>query len=236
MALSLSQVEKPSGRGLLVVVEGCVKAGKSRFSKKLAKSPKLWNTGRVERMAFPDCSTATGMLLDDYLRGRCKLSDRAAHTLFSANRREMYEKMRQKMLDGVTLVVERYVHLGIPYTYANSCTLPLPWSTTSADGCDPIEWCCNADRGQLRPDVVFLVEVDDKTLRRRLNVVKLLERYETTDFQKRVQEILLNIVSYTWATMDVQRVEYTSKYFDLAAEIVAKKHKQLTDTPLTYPI
>lgn len=105
-------------RGVLVVVEGVDRCGKTSQTLKLVESLNKKNIP-AERMAFPDRTTWTGNVISKYLSDKdCKLSDEAIHLLFTANRWEKVEKIKERLNNGVTLVVDRYSYSGIAFSTA----------------------------------------------------------------------------------------------------------------------
>lgn len=103
-------------RGALIVIEGVDRSGKSTQCKKLVKSLEKLNI-KSKLISFPDRSTSTGKLIDEYLRNKeCKLNDQVIHLLFSANRWENVEKMKSLLNNGVTLIVDRYSYSGIVFS------------------------------------------------------------------------------------------------------------------------
>ena len=109
-ALDRSREERPSWptlgeRGLFFVFEGLDRSGKSTQSKLLAKH--LEETGSVKWMCFPNRDTATGTLIDLYLRKQIELPDETVHLLFSANRWEASSAMVEELGRGTNLVCDR---------------------------------------------------------------------------------------------------------------------------------
>lgn len=103
-------------RGSLIVIEGVDRSGKSTQCKKLVQSLQNMNI-KSHLMSFPDRTTSTGKLIDEYLKNKnCKLNDQAIHLLFTANRWENLEKMKSMLYDGITLVVDRYSYSGIVFS------------------------------------------------------------------------------------------------------------------------
>lgn len=103
-------------RGALIVIEGVDRSGKSTQCKKLVQSLEKMNI-KSKLITFPDRTTSTGKLIDEYLKNKdCKLSDEAIHLLFTANRWENLDKMKQLLFEGVTLVVDRYSYSGIVFS------------------------------------------------------------------------------------------------------------------------
>lgn len=107
-------------RGALIVVEGVDRSGKSTQSKKLVESLR-YRGYKSELMVFPDRSTNTGRLINEYLSNKdCKLNDEAIHLLFSANRWENVDKIKKLLYEGLTVIIDRYSYSGIAYSMAKS--------------------------------------------------------------------------------------------------------------------
>lgn len=158
-------------RGILVVFEGPDRSGKSTQIKLCTDA--LERTGRVvSRMAFPERSSATGILIDKILKDKNgpRLPARALHLLFSANRWEKEEEIKRRLSAGEIVLVDRYCHSGLVY----SC----------ASGLDP-EWCKSADRGLPRPDLVLYLETKVEKISNRADFGN--EIFETENFQNRVK-------------------------------------------------
>ncbi|XP_010223033.1 PREDICTED: thymidylate kinase [Tinamus guttatus] len=68
--------------------------------------------------AGPQRSTELGRLLGAYLGREKSLEDHAVHLLFSANRWEHVPLMKEKLHQGITLVVDRYAFSGVAFTSA----------------------------------------------------------------------------------------------------------------------
>ncbi|XP_061271393.1 thymidylate kinase-like [Bos javanicus] len=72
-------------RGVLIVLEGVDRAGKSTQSPKLVHAP-CAEGHRAELLRFPERSTEIGKLLSSYLEKKNEVEDHSVHLLFSANR------------------------------------------------------------------------------------------------------------------------------------------------------
>ncbi len=102
----MSSSTQKCGRGVLIVLEGCDRSGKTTLSRRLVEE---LNSRRMETeaMRFPDRTTLLGKFLDGYLRGENQLSDQSVHLLFSANRWEKVAEMEERLAAGTNLVVDR---------------------------------------------------------------------------------------------------------------------------------
>ncbi|XP_043984551.1 thymidylate kinase [Gambusia affinis] len=183
-----------SKRGALIVLEGVDRAGKTTQCKKLVQA--LQQSGRpAEMMRFPDRSTTIGQLISAYLEKKSDLEDHTVHLLFSANRWELVPVMKKKLDQGITLVVDRYAFSGAAFTSAKPGFC--------------LDWCKRPDVGLPKPDLVMFLQLNpaEAALRGQFGN----ERYETSAFQKSVQERfeqLMKDPSVNWKVIDAsQNVE-----------------------------
>ncbi|XP_028299248.1 thymidylate kinase isoform X2 [Gouania willdenowi] len=178
-------------RGALIVLEGVDKAGKTTQCKKLVAA--LQHSGRpAEVMRFPDRTTSIGLLINSYLQKDRELEDHAIHLLFSANRWELVPSMKKKIEQGVTVVVDRYAFSGAAFTSAKQGFC--------------LDWCKTPDVGLPKPDLVMFLKVSpaEAALRGQFGE----ERYETSVFQKTVQqrfEQLMKDPSVNWKVIDASK-------------------------------
>ncbi|XP_010559515.1 PREDICTED: thymidylate kinase isoform X2 [Haliaeetus leucocephalus] len=104
-------------RGALIVLEGVDRAGKSTQGRRLVEA--LRADGHcADLLRFPERTTEIGRLISSYLVKEKNLEDHAVHLLFSANRWEHVPSMREKLRQGITLVVDRYAFSGVAFTSA----------------------------------------------------------------------------------------------------------------------
>jgi len=83
-----------------------------------------------------DRTTTIGKMIDSYLRSGQDLNDQVIHLLFSANRWEARypyllrcwmkllmcsESLKASLLEGVNIVVDRYVYSGVAFSAAKVC-------------------------------------------------------------------------------------------------------------------
>ncbi|XP_033279361.2 thymidylate kinase isoform X2 [Orcinus orca] len=109
-------------RGALIVLEGVDRAGKSTQSRKLVDA--LCAAGHcAELLRFPERSTEIGKLLSSYLEKKSEVEDHSVHLLFSANRWEHVPLIKEKLSQGITLVVDRYAFSGVAFTSAKELQL-----------------------------------------------------------------------------------------------------------------
>ncbi|KAG2204960.1 thymidylate kinase-like protein [Mucor mucedo] len=174
-------------RGLLIVVEGCDRSGKSTQCDILVNS--LQQKGiDTELVKFPDRTTQTGKMIDSYLQQKSELDDHAIHLLFSANRWEAMKTLSEKLNNGKTLVVDRYAFSGVAFS--------------SAKGLD-LEWCRNPDIGLLTPDIVLFLDlsIDDAEKRGGFGD----ERYEKRELQIKVRDQFMKLKDDSWKFIDASQ-------------------------------
>eukprot|EP00919_Chromeraceae_sp_WS-2016_P058310 GHVR01138608.1.p1 GENE.GHVR01138608.1~~GHVR01138608.1.p1 ORF type:complete len:212 (-),score=47.89 GHVR01138608.1:127-762(-) len=150
------------GRGAFIVFEGLDQSGKTTQSTKLVE--RLKKDGHtVRHINFPDRTTRIGEIIDGYLKDKVKLPQQCVHLLFSANRWEFHKKISSWLLEGETVVCDRYAFSGVAYS--------------SALGLDN-DFCYNSDKGIISPDVVFFLRLDPSIAVNRGGYgVEVLERH-----------------------------------------------------------
>lgn len=175
-------------RGLLIVLEGVDRCGKTTQCAKLVE--RLNKSGfPCEPMRFPCRDTQIGKIIDSYLKSTTELSDQAVHLLFSANRWEMRAQILQKLETGISLVVDRYTFSGQVFTFAKG-------------GID-MEWCKAPDIGLPVPDLVFFLDLPIEQSKLRGSFGE--ERYEKEEMQQRVRNAFLDLAQadkHMWRIVD----------------------------------
>jgi dTMP kinase len=86
-------------RGALIVFEGCDRAGKTTQCKRLVERLLSQNI-RAKFMNFPNRTTKTGQIIDEYLRNKTDLTDEGIHLLFTVNRWEARNEMERELKAG----------------------------------------------------------------------------------------------------------------------------------------
>ncbi|XP_007941454.1 thymidylate kinase [Orycteropus afer afer] len=178
-------------RGALIVLEGVDRAGKSTQSRKLVAA--LCAAGhRAELLRFPERSTETGKILSSYLEKKREVEDHSVHLLFSANRWEQVPLIRDKLDQGITLVVDRYAFSGVAFTAAKENF--------------SLDWCKQPDVGLPRPDLVLFLHLQPADAAQRGGFGR--ERYDDEAFQERVLgcfQQLMQDPSLDWKMVDASR-------------------------------
>jgi dTMP kinase len=114
-------------------------------------------------------------MINSYLAGSTQQEDHVIHLLFSANRWEVAERIRENIAAGTTVVVDRYYYSGCVYSAAKR----NPSMT--------LEWCRQPEVGLPRPDVCLFLDVSAEDAAKRGGFGE--ERYEKQEFQDRVREL-----------------------------------------------
>ncbi|XP_013788775.1 thymidylate kinase-like [Limulus polyphemus] len=172
-------------RGALIVFEGCDRAGKTTQCHKLVEVLKR-EGHRVELMKFPDRSTTIGQMISQYLQKKVELEDHVIHLLFAANRWEAVKKMENLLLNGTTLVVDRYSFSGIAFSAAKPHM--------------DFEWLKQPEVGLLQPDLVLFLELSSDVASKRGEFGQ--ERYEQPQFQRSVRQIFRKLQDKSWQVIN----------------------------------
>jgi dTMP kinase len=214
MSSSSSSSSSPH-RGAFILFEGLDRSGKSTQCALLAQ-----RLGKpCAHLRFPDRGSATGQLIDGYLRNTTETSDQAIHLLFAANRWEKLAEMRSQLLAGHHLIVDRYSYSGVAYSAAKGLSL---------------DWCWSPEVGLPRPDLIIFMHIDEAEAAKRGQYGQ--ERYEKSDFQRQVNEKFAVLrergqkVKENWVVVDG-----TGAVEDIHQKILAlalKTIEEVKNTPL----
>ncbi|GBG29775.1 Thymidylate kinase [Hondaea fermentalgiana] len=177
-----------TARGAFIVFEGVDRCGKTTQTQRLVAALQSRKVD-VELCRFPDRTTATGKIIDSYLKNGVELDDHAVHLLFSANRWESAQAIRKKLAAGTTLIVDRYAHSGVCFSAAKQ-------------GMD-IEWCKAPDAGLPAPDAVIFLKLAIADAMKRGQFGE--ERYEKQDFQTKVLDNFMQMKTDSWRVIDAKR-------------------------------
>ncbi|KAG0056836.1 hypothetical protein BGZ83_003130 [Gryganskiella cystojenkinii] len=202
-------------RGRFILLEGCDRAGKSTQCAMLVDALKERGHA-VELCKFPERTTTIGQMINAYLTNAKELDDKAIHLLFSANRWEAMQAMKRKLEQGTHLVVDRYAYSGVAFS--------------TAKGLD-LQWCKNPDRGLVRPDLTFFLDLPTEEAERRGGFGE--ERYEKRELQEKVREIFLQLKSKEWVMIDAMNsVEAMHELILKEAEQKIREGEQAGDNAL----
>ncbi|CAG8558040.1 8241_t:CDS:2 [Ambispora leptoticha] len=222
-------------RGAFIVFEGCDRAGKSTQAAKLVEylqnrhkqplkndetsiasnlkvSETMTNNSNDSEVArlwkFPDRTTLIGKMIDAYLKKTKDLDDHVVHLLFSANRWECMNVIKNILMSGTTLVVDRYAYSGAAFSAAKKDL--------------DINWCKSPDIGLLTPDIVFFMDLEPEEAVKRGGYGK--ERYENLEFQKKVRKVFLDLKDSSWKILDARQTipELHQQIIETAEEVIKK--------------
>jgi len=169
------------------VFEGVDGVGKTTQSLKLVE----WMTanGRPARyMRFPNRSSITGQIINDYLTNAKQLDDRVIHLLFSANRWEQVQEINDLLSSGISVVCDRWTYSGLAYSLAKGLSR---------------DWCEACDAGLPIPSKVIYLHLDPTISCNRLPTSH--EKYETYEFQCKVAIQYGAIKKDNWSIIDANQ-------------------------------
>ena len=175
-------------RGALIIFEGCDRCGKTTQCKKLVEALNSEGT-KAQMWRFPDRTTAIGQVINDYLEQKCELEDHAVHLLFTANRWEAVPKMKELLLSGTTLIVDRYSYSGVAFTSAKNAL--------------DLEWCRQPEIGLPKPDAVLYLTLQAEEAQKRAGFGG--ERYERKEFQEQVAKNYQILKEDDWKVIDASK-------------------------------
>ncbi|QLQ82656.1 hypothetical protein HG537_0H04190 [Torulaspora globosa] len=205
-------------RGKLVLFEGLDRTGKTTQSDILVERLQP----DVTLIKFPERSTEIGALIDRYLKDKTfELPDQAVHLLFSANRWEMAERIKQLLLQGTHVVLDRYVYSGIAYSAAKH--------TDKMDR----SWCLQPDRGLPRPDLTIFLTSDDAENELRAGFGE--ERYEKSEFQQEVKRQFIEVFKALEDNSQEQNLVQIINITGKSVEQVANEVWELTEPVVRAP-
>lgn len=198
-------------RGMFIVLEGLDRSGKTVQCEKLLQYM-LEKGYKTESLKFPNRETEIGKVINSYLEKKVNINDRAIHLLFSANRWELADLIKDKLINNINLVVDRYAFSGAAFTAAKNNV--------------SLEWCKLADSGLPLPDLVIFLDISASESSNRENFG--MERYETVSFQdevrKRFYDLIKGTDSVNWKVIDATKtVEDIHEEIKLLVEDVINK-------------
>lgn len=181
-------------RAPFIVFEGADRSGKTTQTRRYVSHLRQKGVTVAEGVPwrFPDRTTGVGKMINAYLKGETDLDDHMLHLLFSANRWEKAEIIKEKLSSGETIVVDRYAYSGVAYSVAKGL---------------PIDWCRAPDAGLPAPDVVIYLDLSPIAARDRGDYGD--ERYENLEMQRAVSETFVKLRTKKWVIVDANADEET---------------------------
>ena len=140
-----------------------------------------------------------------------ELDDHAVHLLFSANRWELEQEIRNKLQRGTNVTIDRYANSGVAFS-ASKPSLSL-------------DWCKQPDIGLPKPNLTCFLDVSEEVAMKRADFGS--ERYELTDMQRRVRENYARLRDPTWVTVssDGTIEEVETEVFNIVIKELTKSDK-----------
>lgn len=120
-------------------------------------------------------------MINAYLQNTTEMDDNVIHLLFSANRWEKAQWIENTLQKGYTIICDRYYYSGISYSAAKqNPNLSLDWARAP-------------DVGLPKPDGIVFLDLEPKQAELRGGYGE--EKYEKKEFQGRVRELFLRLLS-----------------------------------------
>ena len=198
-------------RGAFILFEGLDRSGKSTQAELLVEYLKTLSVD-VKLVRFPNRESATGKMINDYLKSSVNPDPRAIHLTFSANRWDEVKSINDAIENGTWIVMDRYAYSGVAYSVAKGLSF---------------EWCKQADSGLPAPDVTFFMDISVEDAMRRGDWGQ--EIHDKKDFQEKVADAFKLLQTSSWIRIDAIQSkkdigEYIRKFAD---EIVVWRKTEL---------
>jgi dTMP kinase len=170
-------VEKLSKKGVFICIEGLDGCGKTTQAKLLAK--KLRKSHNAVYTAEPSRGKIGTFIRKRCLYGEKRLSTVVEALLFAADRVEHVEnEVLPALNEGRLVVSDRYVYSSLAYQGAAGLS---------------VEWIEQINEHALKPDLAVFIDVDPKTVMRRLKPKRsVMEKMETL---QKVRDVYLKFVT-----------------------------------------
>jgi len=183
----------PVSRGFFIVFEGLDRSGKSTQCKKLLEFLGQMLSVKIQR--YPDRSEpTTGPKIDHFLKTAKSPYENAKeiHRLFAQNRKVLDQSLREAILNGQTIIADRYSFSGIAYTAAKNV---------------PMDFACATEVGLLKPDLVIYLNADPAVTAERAGFGD--EAFEKADYQQKVYKHMKELINPEfWEEVDaLQSIE-----------------------------
>lgn len=191
-------------RGLFICFEGIDRSGKSTACQQLATSGLLLSKGLDPVLfSFPERSGESGQKIDQYLKNKADYGLKEQHLLFSVNRWEFAKTIKNRLLQGHPVLVDRYAYSGVAYSRAKGMDL---------------EEAMQPDKGLPKPDLVIQLVLNPLEASMRGDYGQ--ERHDNPEFQSRVARAFDEIRDPTWVQIDASRPQ--SEVFQEIKQVIEK--------------
>jgi len=122
-------------------------------------------------IGVPDRSGPSGVIIHQYLTEKCHMDPHALHLLFTVNRWEIMNQIREAQMKGQWVITDRWSGSGITYSMAR--------------GLD-YDWCEEVEKTLPQPDLTIWLDMNPEELTKREGWGE--EREETLEKQIAVRE------------------------------------------------
>ncbi len=204
-----------SERGVLIVFEGLDRSGKSTQCQRQVDLMRE-DAKSVHHMRFPNRSSPTGQMINNYLTGQSQQDDHAIHLLFSANRWEAVREIEDHINVGTTVFIDRYYYSGCVYSAAKR--------NPSMD----LAWCRNPEVGLPRPDICIFLDISSEAQAKRGGFGT--ERYEKRELQDRVRELYKEMMQHEDESEDIVTVDAEGSVEEVErkiSDVLSKKVREV---------
>ncbi len=158
------------GTPLLIVFEGIDFSGKRTQAELLAEYLKSKGYS-ISLYSFPDYTTTTGKILEEYLTMKRNLDSRIVAMLYAINRLEKLKEIEKDIEENKIIIFDRYIYSNMAYQMANGLDL---------------EWLRMLDIYMPRPDLVIFLKISPEEALKRKGEC---DRYEKLEFLRKVERI-----------------------------------------------
>ncbi len=159
-------------KGLFVVFEGLTTSGKKTQIKSL--TDKLREQEReVVNISFPSYGTQVGDLIKDWLAKKFVIDPKSMSLLYAADRAQYQSRIEEWLKKNWIVISDRYCYSNIAYQ--------------SAMGLNR-KWLVETERPIIKPDIVFFIDIPEKTVEQRK--AKQVELGKFLGIEKQKQETI----------------------------------------------
>lgn len=192
-------------RGIFILFEGVDHCGKTTQTKLLdEKLKKLGYKNYIQ--VFPDRTTIIGNTISDFLKEKKEFNEKSISLLFSANRWEKFDFIKNLLLNGINIIMDRYVFSGIVYNLSKPNKISM-------------EQIIYPELGLLSPDFIIYLK-SNKNFCDRISD-KSIERFETHDFQNNCIENY-NFIFKNWKKCKIFEIECKLNIDEIGNKIFEK--------------
>ena len=162
--------------GRFIVIEGIDQSGKETQSRLLVRRLR-WDGHKTEKLSYPIYTSFSGREIAAFLDDKRSYPHQVLHMLYSMNRWENLDKLRELLRDSDFLIVDRYYPSNLAYGIAR--------------GLDE-QWLLSLDRGLPEPNKIILVDTSvEASFARKTSGRDIHERDKT--FLKKVRKVYLSL-------------------------------------------